>query len=81
MIKSDRLSREKECPAYGKKGLKCGKSDHFKAVCKSKNKTKKTDVTEIAKDDAIDVEAITTNAEGRPTVFNKHVPVPRHWED
>ena len=44
--------------------MKCGKSDHFKAVCKSKNKTKKTDVTEIAKDDAIDVETITTKEAG-----------------
>ena len=24
---------------------------------------------------------IPTNAEVRPTVFNKHVPVPQHWKD
>ena len=66
--KSDRLSREKECPAYGKKCLKCGKSDHFKAVCRSKNKTKQTGVTEIVKDDAVDVETLTTKEAGIPTM-------------
>ena len=65
---SDRLSREKECPAYGKRCLKCGKNDHFKAICKSRGKSNKTDISELMKDDAVDVETITTKDAGTFTI-------------
>ena len=65
---SDRLSREKECPAYGKKCLRCGKQDHFKMVCKSKSMPKKTEVTEVSREDAADVETITTMDAGALTI-------------
>ena len=48
--------------------MKCGKNDHFKAVCKSRGKPKKTDITEVTKDDAIDVETITTKDAGTFTI-------------
>ena len=54
---SDRTSREKDCPAFGRKCLKCGKQDHFKNVCKSKAQPKKTDIVEVTKDEASDIEA------------------------
>ena len=61
---SDRTSREKDCPAFGKKCLKCGKQDHFRSVCKSGTQPKKTDVAEVTKDEAVDIGTIGQETAG-----------------
>ena len=65
---SDRTSREKECPAFGKKCLKCGKQDHFRSVCKSRTPPKKTDLVEVTRDEATDTETISTEVAGTFTI-------------
>ena len=54
--------------------MKCAKQGHFRAVCKSKGKPKKTDITEVTKDDPINVDTITSKDAGTFTITQNTEP-------
>ncbi|XP_069136748.1 uncharacterized protein [Argopecten irradians] len=40
--------KKRECPAYGKNCLKCGKQNHFRSECRSRPSERKNDVHDIS---------------------------------
>jgi hypothetical protein len=61
-------SRDRQaCPAVGKQCLNCGKSNHFAAVCRSKNNSGRT-------------EHGTDQGQGRQSYYNKNMSRDKHLQ-